>query len=305
MTHTTLTRGLMLCSCTLFALVVSLALASERAPVAADPMQQMRQRWVTPHVPFRIAGNSWYIGSQGISVVLIRGDAGAVLIDAGLPESAGMVLQGLDTLGVAPSEIKLIVTSHAHHDHVGALAELKRATGARVLASAASARLLGDGGRNDPHFGDALPYPAVAVDAIVADREVIELGELRLTAHATPAHTVGSTTWTWPQMHDGKPVTLVYADSLTAPGYSLLDNTAVPDIVADFRRGFTRLREVPCDVLITPHPEASRLFERVQSSALVDSSACREYADRAEQALDRNIASQRAAARVSEPPEAG
>lgn len=287
------TRGLTLfCATTLLAALPEVASAGDRVEAENDPMQQMRQRWITPHAPFRIAGNTWYVGTEGISVLLVRGDAGAVLIDAGLPETAGMVLANLASLDVELAEIKLILTSHAHADHVGALAELKRATGARVLASTASARLLQAGGRNDPHLGDSMPYPAVATDAIVADREVVELGDLRLVAHSTPAHTEGSTTWSWPEQLDGSTVTMVYADSLTAPGYTLVGDEALPGIVADFRRGFARLRELRCDVLVTPHPEASHLFERMRASTLVDSGACRDYATRAEQALERSIARQ-------------
>lgn len=232
-------------------------------------------------------------------MILVRGEQGSVLFDAGTASALPVVLANLDTLGVAPQEIDLILTSHVHEDHVGALAELKARTGARVLASAESALQLSAGGRGDLHYGDAYPYQPVMVDDTVLDGETITLGKLAFTAHLTPGHTPGSTSWTWTEDEGDAPLQLVYADSLSAPGYRLLDHPHRPGLVEEFRRSFAMIRRLPCDVLLTPHPQASGMFERFASAKLrddtrdapIDSSACRRYADRAEAAIDKQIAS--------------
>lgn len=252
--------------------------------------------WTTPHAPFRIAEGTWYVGTAGISVLLLRGDAGSILIDTGAPGGADALIANLDAVGVQPGEIKAIVTSHAHLDHTGSLARLKEHTGGEVYALAASADLLAAGGANDLHFGNDLRYAPVTADRRIADGDYVTVGTLSVRAHHTPAHTPGSTTWTWSDRIDGQTVAMVYADSLTAPGYRLVDNPRAPDIVADFRRGFDTIRALDCDVLITPHPEASDLFARAESKTLVDASACKRYADRAEAKLDAQIAEETAGA---------
>ncbi len=258
------------------------------------PQPTMHERWAMPREPFRLIGNTWYVGTEGITVLLIRGDQGSILLDTGVAKSASNVLANLKTVGVEPTDIKLILTSHAHHDHTGGIAEIKRATGARVLASAESAAMLGIGGADDLHFKDDISYPPVTVDGIVRDGETVTVGNLELTAHFTPAHTPGSTSWTWNESDGGRTVRMVYADSITAPGYQLIGNQKYPRIVEDFRRGFATIRALPCDVLITPHPEASGLFDRIAAvpSELIDDQGCKTYADRAEKVFEGLIAEQ-------------
>jgi metallo-beta-lactamase class B len=266
------------------------------APAAAADMPAA---WTRPVEPFRIAGNTWYLGSEGITVLLIRSDAGAVIIDAGVPGTLPALQRSLGKLGVAAQEIKLILTSHAHYDHVGALAALQEWTGARVLASADSAALLAAGGRGDLHFGDALPFAPVRVYDTLVDGEQVRLGALSLQLHLTPGHTPGSSTWTWTENSGAGTIAMVYADSLTAPGYRLLDHPQLPDLVATYRASFSRLRTLPCDLLLTPHPDASGLFERTGAgrrggvAPVID---CAGYADRAERTLDEQIQTQRRAA---------
>nr|WP_246120658.1 subclass B3 metallo-beta-lactamase [Luteimonas granuli] len=201
---------------------------------AATPLPQLRayeapEPWRQPVAPLRIAEDTWQIGTAGLSVLLLVGDEGAILIDGGMPQAAGQVLANVRALGLAPADVKLILHSHAHVDHVGPLAGLKRATGARVLANAESAALLARGGAEDIHYGDAMVYPPVQADRLLQDGETVELGRLRLTVHFTPGHTPGSMSWSWQdRAPDGTPLRIVYADSMSAPGYRLLDNPATP-----------------------------------------------------------------------------
>lgn len=252
-------------------------------PALASDFEAQRRAWNQPQAPVRIAGDTWYVGTAGLSAILIRGDRGAVLIDAALPESVPHILANLAALGVQPHEVKLLLNSHAHVDHAGGLAELQRSTGARLMASPASAALLRRGGLGDAQYGDDLGYPAVLADAQLRDGQVLRLGRIELTAHFTPGHTPGSTSWSWREIEDGRALDLVYADSLSAPGYRLLGNAAHPDIVADYRASFARLRALPCAVLLTPHPDffgfadKLRAAEAGETAAFARAPACGEY----------------------------
>lgn len=285
---------------TLLHAVLATAVAAGPAnPVAAAAPEA----WTRAVAPFRIAGETWYVGTEGITVLLVRGPQGAVLFDAGMPESLPALQRNLATLGVEPREIKLILTSHAHFDHVGALAALQAWTGARVLASADSAALLAAGGRGDLHFGDDLPYPPLAVDDTLVDGETVRWGARSFRLHLTPGHTPGSSSWSWTEPGEGGGTRMVYADSLTAPGYRLLDHPRRPGLVDEFRASFATIRGLRCDVLVTPHPDASDLFERIDRSASgttgakPDGHGCARYADRAERALEAQIRGQRGGTR--------
>ena len=282
------------------ALCVLLTALSSLPLHAAEPLlpkaraYESPDAWRRPIAPFALGDRSWYIGTEGLSAVLVKTDAGAVLIDGGLPETADMLLAHMRDLGVAPSDLKLILHSHAHIDHAGPIAAIRRATGARVATNAESAALLERGGFDDLHFGDGMLFPPVHADRIVMDGEVIELGGVAFTAHFTPGHTPGSLSWTWTDAKAGKPLRIAYVDSLSAPGYKLVGNPRQPRIVDDYRRAFAEVRTLPCDLLLTPHPDASgwKLGESTTPTTLT----CRAYADRAQAAFDRTLKEQQAAA---------
>lgn len=277
-------------------LVLGLA-AALPASAAEPPLPQLKaytvdESWRQPVEPVRIADNTWHIGTANLSALLVKTADGAVLIDAGMPQAAGMLLANMAKLGVAPEDLRLILFSQAHADHAGPLAELRRRTGARVVSNAESAVLLARGGSDDIHFGDGIVFPPVQVDRLVMDGEAVEVGGLRFTVHFMPGHTPGSMAWTWTDRRDGRDVRIAYADSLTAPGYRLLGNPRYPRIVEDFRRSFDVVRGLPCDVLVTPHPDFSGWnFADPSASRQV---GCIEYADRAERAFDRQLEAGRA-----------
>jgi len=289
----TLFRPLATACCLLFA---ATTLAAE--PVLPQlKAYTTRDSWRQPVPPFRLADNSWYIGTEGLSSVLVVTAQGAVLIDGGLPQAANLLLQRMQELGVQPGDLKMILHSHAHIDHAGSLAELKRATGARVLGNAESAVLLARGGSDDLHFGEGLTFPPVSIDRIVMDGEVIELGGVRFTAHFTPGHTPGSTSWTWDDRREGRTLRIAYVDSLSAPGYQLLGNPRYPNIVDDYRRTFAIVRTLPCDLLLTPHPDISGWTPAATAAPHPQPMSCRHYADAAERHLDAGLKLQREAKR--------
>ena len=248
---------------------------------------EVRESWRQPVEPRQVADHTWRIGTEGIHALLVKTDAGAVLIDGGMPQAAGMLLAQMRGLGIEPGDLKLILHSQAHGDHVGPLAALKRATGARMVSNAESALLLSAGGSDDLHFGDQILYPPVHADRIVHDREVVELGGLRFTVHFMPGHTPGSMAWTWTDARDGRPLRIAYVDSLSTPGYQLVDNPRIPRLVDDFRHSFDMVRALPCDLLLTPHVEAGT---REGDGAPL---TCREYAARSERTFEAELARQR------------
>ncbi|SKA25361.1 metallo-beta-lactamase class B [Lysobacter spongiicola DSM 21749] len=281
----------------LFALTCCLAAPVAMSAEAVLPQlkaYETRESWRTPVAPFRIADNTWYIGTEGLSALLVTTPDGAVLVDGGMPQAADMLLAHMRRVGVAPSDVRLILPSHAHGDHAGPLAAVKRATGAKVVANAETAVLLARGGSDDIHYGDAILYPPVQVDRLVQDGEKVELGRVTFTTHLTPAHTPGSTSWTWTDQRDGKPVRIAYVDSLSAPDYRLVDNPRFPGIVAAYRRGFAAVRALPCDLLIAPHPDGVGWTPAATEDRQPRPMSCSDYADRAERALDAALAEQRA-----------
>lgn len=276
-------------------LIAALALLSAGLLPAQD-FDDQRRRWNQPQPPVRIAGDTWYVGTRGLSAILIRGDQGAVLIDGALPESAPLILANLAEIGVKPEEVRLLLNSHAHVDHAGGLAELQRATGARLLLSPESAALARRGGLDDLHFGDALPFPSAQADGLLQDGQVLRLGRVALTAHFTPGHTPGSTSWSWEETEAGERLNLVYADSLSAPGYRLIGHPRYPGIVQDFRASAARIAALSCRILLSPHPEFFGMAEKLAAASAGDALAfsaeprCGDYADRAGRRLDAQLA---------------
>jgi metallo-beta-lactamase class B len=276
-------------------------LAVSSTCIAAEPVlpqleaYRTRESWRQPIAPFQIADRTWYIGTTGLSALLVRTDDGAVLVDGGMPQAADMLLRHMAELGVAPGDVKLILHSHAHGDHAGPLAAIKRATGAHLVSNAESAALLARGGTDDIHYGDDIVFPPVQADRLLMDGEIVEHGGVRFKIHFTPAHTPGSMSWTWTDTRDGQPLRIAYADSLSAPSYRLLDNPRYPNIVEDYRKGFAAVRALPCDLLITPHPDGSGWTPDDTTQRQPQPVSCRDYADAAERAFDKQLEAQQAA----------
>jgi len=253
-----------------------------------------------PQKSFRIFGNTYYVGTHGLSSILITSPRGHVLIDGGLPESAPLILANIRSLGFRAEDVKLILNSHAHYDHAGGIEALRGATGASVAASVWSARVIeaGKSIAGDPQLGLVLPYPNVPSVRVIADGQVLKSGDVELTAHFTGGHTPGGTTWSWKSCEGERCLDLVYADSQTpvsADDFLFTKSATYPTAIADFEHSFSVLQGLSCDVLLTPHPGASNLFERfaVRDSGgggLVDREACRRLAANARKQLADRIA---------------
>lgn len=254
--------------------------------------------WDKPTEPFLIHGNTWYVGTCGITAILIRGKDGAVLIDTGTDKGAQAIAANIASLGVKPGEIKAILGSHEHFDHVGGLARFQALTGAPVLVGADARDVIRTGRDDprDPQAGMHAPMAPVTGELRgVADGEVVDIAGIKLTALATPGHTIGALSWQWQSCDAAGCLTLVYADSLSpvsADAYRFSDH---PDYVAMFRRGIARLRPATCDMLLTPHPSASEMIARARTGTMLGGPTCAAYADSKTKALDSRLAKEAAA----------
>ena len=254
--------------------------------------------WNKPAPPVRIHANTYLVGSCGISSILIVGSAGNVLIDGGTEEDAALIADNIRALGFRVQDIRLILTSHEHFDHVGGIAKLQQLSGATVVTSAPAAKVLSTGtpSPDDPQFGVLKTFPPVQVGRMVRDGEEVLLGNVMLTAMSTPGHTAGALSWRWVSCDGGVCRTIVYADSLTpasAPAYRYSDH---PTLVAAFRQSIAKIAASPCEILLTPHPSASQMPERLAlGRPLLDGDACKNYAAARTKDLDEQLAKEAAA----------
>lgn len=254
--------------------------------------------WNATQTPFQIYGNTYFVGTRGLSAILIASPEGHILLDGGLPDSAPKILENIAALGFDIADVELILNSHAHYDHAGGIAALQIASGARVAASPQSSPVLeaGQSGSEDPQYGVLFDFHPVSDVEVVADGEMLEVGSLSIRAHVTGGHSPGGTTWSWRGCEGESCLDFVYADSQTAAsadGFLFSSNEGYPDVLEDFERAFTLLESIPCDLLITPHPSASSFWERRESpTGFVDREACRRYAATAREGLARRLATE-------------
>jgi len=276
-----------------FVLCAVLGLGAHAQYAPADP------EWNRPIEPFRIAGNLYYVGSANVSSFLIATSGGLILLDTGFREAEPALESNIRKLGFRLEDVRLLLISHAHCDHVGAMAGIKARTKARLLASPADAPLLARGGKGDFAFEDKYLYPPVAADALLADGEPVRLGDAVLTPRFTPGHTKGSTSWTTTIQEGERRYRVVIAASLSAPGYRLVDNPRYPEIVRDYRASFATLRALPCDIFLSMHSWDFELDRKIRARAedatrnpFVDPEGYRRFLDKAQAAFEERLRAQ-------------
>jgi metallo-beta-lactamase class B len=285
-------------------LLVLAALASGQSGAPASSCADCPV-WNRPQQPFRVYGNTYYVGPHGLTSILLTSKSGHVLIDGALPESVPQIVANIRSLGFRIEDVKLIVNSHVHFDHGGGIAELQRLSGAKVAASPWSAEVLTKSGvgKGDPQFGSIAPVALVPRADALRDGQTLRVGDIKLTAHFTPGHTPGGTSWTWKSCEGARCLSLVYSDSMTpvsSDGFRFSDSREYPTAVQDFEKSFAFLRTTPCDILLTSHPDASGLWQRLESrqrgvrpDAVVSPNACKELAERAAEQLRRRLESEK------------
>ena len=296
-----------------------LSFAQEAAP-ALDPLTQpiaspYAAQWNRPQQPARIHGDTYYVGVGGLSVALIHTRDGLILIDGALPQSVAAIKEHILELGFRLEDVKFILNTEAHFDHSGGIAALARDSGAQVIASPLGAQALRAGSvlAMDPQAGEIDAMPAVENVREIADGETLQLGEVTITARYTPGHTPGSTSWTWVSCEDAERqdcLNVVFGASLTpvaADDFHYLGDERHADLTPAFRRVMQDFARLPCDILISAHPDHSgadeklrRLLEGATPNPFIDAQACRDYAAKNEAKLDARIAKEKAAAGEAE-----
>src|SRR6476661_5425768 len=253
-----------------------------------------------PAEPFRIAGNLYYVGANDVASFLIAGPEGHVLIDGGYPGTPPMIMASIRKLGFDIRDVKVLLNSEPHYDHAGGLAELQKTSGARLWASNASADAIEAGG-DDPvnilpvrmlTWIGIIRYPAVHVDHRISDGDTIRVGPVAITAHLTPGHTRGCTSWSFPVRDGERTLNVVSACSLIA-----MQGSNYPERAADFERTFRVLRSLPADIWVSSH---ARLWGRYRKfvaretaqnpvDPFIDPAGYRAYIDSGEARFRRGV----------------
>lgn len=269
----------------------------------------IRENRGLPGEPFRIAGNLYYVGNAGVTSFLLTGPDGHVLIDGGYPESASAIMASISKLGFNIADVRILLNSHAHSDHAGGLRALQEASGAELWVSEGDADVIAAGGAGDPTLGlfrfldfpGFGRFPAPRVDHRFKEGETIRLGPIELTAHVTPGHTRGCTSWSFPVRDGDRELLAVNIGSLTLlPFVSLVDSETYPGIRSDFERSFRVLRNLPADIFLGSHASwfsmKHKLLKRADAEdpadPFIDRTGYLSFIDQAEVAFRESLAKQ-------------
>jgi metallo-beta-lactamase class B len=257
---------------------------------------------VKPFTPFKIISNIYYVGDTNEAVYLITTPAGHILLDTGYAETVPIVKAGVEKLGFQMRDIKIMISGHAHSDHVAGHALVKEMTGARVLASKPDAVVIESGGAKGDYRGPrANPWKPAKVDQIIGDGERVTLGGVTMTAHLTPGHTLGNTTWTMVVDEGARKLNVLFMPSVGRnEGVHVFNYPNYPTIAEDLQKTFRLLKELPCDVFLGPHGRFFDLegkFARMQAGAkqnpFLDPAGCRQYVERGEAAFLKQLEEER------------
>lgn len=284
-------------------LAVPLALALALLPSfpAGAQKDPTSRSWNQPVEPYKIVGNVYYVGASDITSYLITTPQGHILLDGGFEETVPIIRESVKKLGFKIEDVKILINSHAHYDHAAGLAELKKLTGASFHVSEKDAPLHARGGKDDFAFGDRFPYPPVTADRLLKDGDTVTLGGVTLTAHLTPGHTPGNTTWTMKTEEGGKSYDVVFVSSPTInPGVVLTNNPKYPGIADDYAKTFRVLKSLPCEVFLGSHAnffdgpgKAERLRKGETPNPFVDPKGCRDFVERREKMYQDQLAKER------------
>ncbi len=237
-----------LCAFVLFATAV-------QAQTVKDFLAAVMPKWTAPFEPFRLIGNIYYVGTDGIAVYVIKTSEGLILMDTAVPQSTGMIKANVAKLGFKVADIKYILNSHAHFDHTGGFAEIKQETGAQLIAGERDKPLLEGGYYPGDEKDTDISFTPVKVDRAVKEGDKVTLGDTTLTAHSMPGHTPGCTSWEMTVKDGDKDRDVLFFCSGTVAMNRLVGEPTYPGIVDDYRATFAKAMTMKPDVLLGPHPE--------------------------------------------------
>ncbi|QIL20717.1 subclass B3 metallo-beta-lactamase [Thermomonas sp. HDW16] len=253
--------------------------------------------WSDPTSPRKVFGTTWFVGTCSISAILITSPEGHILIDAATEQAAPSIEANIRAAGFRVEDIKTILVTHEHNDHVGGVAQLQRDSGARVLARTAAADALktGRSDRRDPQFETIESFPPVANVGVLVDGDEVTLGTLRMHHLPNTGHTAGGSGWAWRSCEGTTCRDIVFPDSNSAISDKTFRYSDHPEHVAAFRRSMALIAAQPCDILITTHVQSSDLLQRLDGKRpLVDAGACKAYAAQGLANLETRLAKEAA-----------
>jgi metallo-beta-lactamase class B len=277
-----------------------LAVSSLTGCVGVHDVPWEMRTWNEPVGPFKVAGNIYYVGTNRMAIFLLATRQGLILLDTGFESKVPQLRRNVETLGFRFEDIKIVLASHAHIDHVQGHAVVRRMTQARTFASAADAPVIETGGKGDWAYGSRYSWVPCPVDEIVKDGQEVTLGGVTVVAHLTPGHSRGATTWTTTVEDDGQRLAVVFFPSGNVPpGARLVDNPDFPDLTAAFMGSFATWRSLPCDLFLGAHGDFFDLAgkkKRLQAGArpnpFIDPAGYRRAVDEAEKNFRNALAAQ-------------
>tara|TARA_B100001123_G_scaffold302149_1_gene337254 strand:- start:196 stop:1056 length:861 start_codon:yes stop_codon:yes gene_type:complete len=222
--------------------------------------------WTRPFEGHRVIGNLYAVGTYDLSVFLIAGSEGHILVNTALEDSVSLLRENVESLGFRLEDIKILLQMQAHWDHTAALAEIKEITGAEMWATLHDASVLADGGFSDPHFGGRESFAPIEADKIIRDGEVIELGDITLTVLETPGHTAGSSSYLMKVREGGRDYDVAIANMATInPGKRLVENPTYPGVADDFAETFRKQKALDVDVWVSAHGSQYGLHDKYEA----------------------------------------
>ena len=285
-----------------FLVALATLLPFQNPPSASSSNQIDTSRWNDYEPPFRLAGPVYYVGTVDLAAFLIHTPQGHILIDGGMPSTAPIIERSIRELGFKPEDIRILLTTQAHYDHVGSHAHFKKLSGARAEAMAGDAALLRDGGKSDYLFADdpEMHFPRVPVDRVLKDGDIVTIGGVRLTARHTPGHTPGSTTFVMDVNDGGEVYRVVFAASTSVnPGTRLVKDPSYPGILEDFRRTFAVLESLEPDIFVSGHAsffgleaKRKRMTKENPAAAFVDREGWRRLIAERKAAFEKRVAAE-------------
>ncbi|HEY7515118.1 MAG TPA: subclass B3 metallo-beta-lactamase [Vicinamibacteria bacterium] len=286
---------------------VLLAVFASQAPrFGAAELSPTEQSWNQPVAPYRIMGPLYYVGASDLAVFLITTPEGHILINSGFAETVPLVRESMRQLGFRFEDVKVLLASHAHSDHVGGHALVKEATGARIMAAEGDVGVMESGGRGDFRFEGEISWRGSPVDRVLHDGDTVVLGGMTLTARVTPGHTRGCTTWTFDLPDGSRTRKAVVVGSMSInPGVVLVGNPKFPEIADEYARSFRVLRSLPVDVYLAPHVRQFWADKKVKrlgepTNPFVDPAGYKRALDEWERSYGEQLARERAAAGIFE-----
>lgn len=277
-----LSLALVKSACRLLPLLLSLALPG---------IVSAQSDWDEPFPPHRIADRLYYVGSKGLASYLVTTSQGHILINSSFERTLPIIRSNIEQLGFKFTDIKILLGSHAHSDHVEGHGLIKELSKARVEVMRGDDQVIASGGKGQYLYREG--WRPCAVDRVLKDGDTVTLGEATMTARHTPGHTRGCTTWTMQVTDGGKPLNVVIIGSTNVnPGYQLITNRDYPEIADDFAKTFRLLKALPCDIFLGAHgnyydmeAKVARLQKDPKSNPFIDPEGYRAYVENRYQAF--------------------